>query len=259
MKFKKRNRRKLSLFQHIKRWLKPVSLLVLLVLIGWNIYHYNPGDSLKVNVNWTIDNTELVSQETLEKKIEPLVNELYQLDLHEIKTELERHPWVLKAQVKRLFWDSISINISTHQPVALWKNIDCQNNKRQDNCQGYITAQGKLITPQNLFYHQPSENTPNLIELQSSYNPDKSILLLNDYRDYQKILDDMKINTFIRSNIDSLSIEPNITVVLGYSKQLQRLQKFIKIYKELRKKIPLKRLKKSTYDMRYPKGFTLKH
>jgi cell division protein FtsQ len=259
MKFKKRNKRKLSAIQHIKRWFMPVFLPSLLALISWNIYHYNPGELLKVDANWTIDNAKLVTQETLEKQIEPLVDELYQLDLHEIKSELERHPWVLSAQVKRLFWDAISIKITTHKVATLWENLDCHNNQQDNNCQGYVTTQGRLITPKNLFYHQQSNNTPHLITLKSSYNLEKSEPLLNDYYSYQKILNDMKLNTFVRSNIDSLRIAPNITVVLGYSKQTQRLQKFIKIYEKLRKKIPLKRLKKSTYDMRYPKGFTLKY
>ena len=259
MRSRKRNRRKLSAQQQLKRWLKPSLLLVVFSLLGWNIYHYNPEELLKVDINWNIDNTNLVNQEALKKQIAPLVSESYQLDLQDIKRELEYHPWVLEAKLKRLFWDTINININTHKIAAYWQNINCEQDLKQSNCRGYITTQGDLITPKNLLYHQEDKKLENLIELKSTYNLEKSTTLLDDYHAYQYILDDMKINKFIRSNIDSLKIKPNITVILGYSQQQQRLKNFIKIYQKLRQKIPLKKLNKATYDMRYSKGFTLKY
>jgi cell division protein FtsQ len=254
----KRNQRRLSATQQIQRWIKPIILLTLISAIIWGVYQYNPSKLLNVKTNWTIDNTNLVTQKTLEQKIKPLVNKLHQLDLSAIKHKLEQHPWVMKAQVKRLFLDVIGINITTHQVASYWQNINCKQNQ-QDNCKGYISKQGKLITPKNLFYHQQNDNSKQLIELQSAYSLAKSKLLLTDYQAYQQILNKMKISTFVRSNIDTLTIKPNITVVLGYSQQQQRLQKFTKIYAKLRKKIPLRKLNKATYDMRYPKGFTLKY
>ena len=259
MRFKKRNRRRLSATQQLKRWVKPVFLLSLIAAITWGVYQYNPSKLLKVEVNWAIDNTNLVTQIALEKQIAPLVNELHQLDLHDIKHELEQHPWVMEAQVKRSFLDTINIVVTTHEAATRWRNINCQQEQQDINCQGYITIQGRLITPENLFYHQQDGHSTQLNELQSTHDLEKSELLLVDYQAYQQLLGSMKINTFVRSNIDTLHINPNITIVLGYNQQLQRLQKFIKIYAKLRKKIPLEKLKKATYDMRYVKGFTLKY
>ncbi|WP_428086294.1 cell division protein FtsQ/DivIB [Candidatus Thioglobus sp.] len=253
------NKRNISVFRRIKLWIKPLLLLSTILIIGWNTYHYSPSESPKADVNWTIDNTYLVKQVALEAKIEALVNKAYQLDLHEIKEELEQHPWVLEAQVRRLFWDSININIITHKVATRWENVDCQQDLLQKNCQGYITTQGILITPNHLFYHQPGENSIDLVELKSVYDLEKSAQLLDDYQRYQQILKTLKISTFIRSNIDKLSIAPDITVHLGYNQQLQRLQRLVKIVAKLKKKIPLKKLNKATYDMRYPKGFTLKY
>ena len=258
MKFKKKNKRKLSIGQHLKRWIKPLLLLLVLLVISWNVYQYNPSELLKVSVNWTIDRTHLVGKLSLEKKIEPLANEFYQLDLHDIKHELELHPWVLEAQVKRLFLDAIDINIITHEIAAHWQNIACEQDQSKDNCRGYVTTTGLIITPKNLFYHQQEESS-DAIELHSAYDLTKNDSLLNEYQAYQQILTKMKIEKFVKSNIDSLSIKPNITVILGYNQQQQRLENFIKIYTKLRKKVPLKKLNKATYDMRYSKGFTLKY
>ncbi len=257
MKFKKRNRRRRSALQLIKHWIKPMLLMTLTALIVWGWNQYNPTNLLKVELNWSIDHPELISQATLKQQIKPLVGELHQLDLSNIKQTLEQQPWVLNAQVKRSLLDVIDIHITTHQVATRWQNIDCTTPKAT-NCQGYITQQGELIKPTNLAYHQP-ENTKNLIELRSANKVENANSLYADYQAYQAQLKTFTINTFTRSNIDTLHLEPNITVILGYDQQAQRLQKFVDIYAQLRKKISLRKLNKATYDMRYPKGFTLKY
>ena len=230
-----------------------------MAIIGWSVTHYNPRELLKVNINWTIDRSDLVSKEALEQQIKPLINEDYQLDLHEIKYALEQHPWVQYAQVKRLFWDAIGINITTHQIATHWQNIACNQTTESKKCQGYITTEGVLITPENLSYQSNNQENEPLALLKSNHNLEKSVSLFKDYRAYQTILAEMKILSLARSNIDRLTIKPNMTVILGYNNQQQRLKNFIKIYQKLRQKISLKKLHKMTYDMRYPKGFTLKY
>lgn len=261
MKSKRRHKRKLSLLQQLKAWLKVLLALAIIGFIGWNVYYHNPSELLKIKakINWEIDQIQLVSQQTLEGEISALVNEVYQLNLHDIKYELEQHPWVREAQVKRLFFDAISIKIITHKTNIHWQNITCKQPFKPKNCQGYITTQGILITPLNLFYHQDNEKSNQPVTLESDYNLEQSNVLLEDYKIYQEILGKFKIQTFVRSNIDSLSIAPNITIVLGYSKQQQRLKNFIKIYNKLKQKISRRKLNKASYDMRYPKSFTIKY
>jgi cell division protein FtsQ len=259
MQLKSRNQRRRTLLQHLKLWLKPLAFSLIIATIGWGVYHYNPSELLKISINWEIDRPQLVNQKTLERRIKPLINQSYQLDLYKVKHELEQHPWVQEAQVRRLFWDSIHINITTHKIAAHWENIACKHPFEKVNCQGYITTQSNLITPENLFYQVDNQDPEDLVLLKSGDHPKQYTSLLKDYRTYQKILSELTILSLTRSNIDHLLIKPNITVVLGYSKQEQRLQDFVKIYKKLRQKIPIKKLNKSTYDMRYPKGFTLKY
>jgi cell division protein FtsQ len=45
-------------------------------------------------------------------------------------------------------------------------------------------------------------------------------------------------------------------VILGYQQQEQRLERFIKAYSKLK---PSKKINQITFDMRYPKGFTLSY
>ena len=67
----------------------------------------------------------------------------------------------------------------------------------------------------------------------------------------------MKIKSISRTNIDQLVIEPNIKVILGYQMQNERLINFKKSYMMHRKKTS--RVERATFDMRYPKGFTLSY
>lgn len=259
MKLKSKNQHRRSLFQYLKLLIWPLIFSLVISIIVWGNYHYNSSEILKISVSWEIDRDYLVNKETLEKQIESLTNKPYQLDLHGIKDELERHPWVQEAKVKRLFWDSIQIGIITHPIAAHWENVACDKSLEKENCQGYITTQGSLIKPENLYYQRNDKTSENLVVLKSGHQPERYNSLLKDYRDYQLILSDLKILALTRSNIDQLTLKPNITVVLGYNKQQQRLKDFIKIYNKLRQKIPLRKLNKATYDMRYPKGFTLKY
>ncbi|MCH9646436.1 MAG: FtsQ-type POTRA domain-containing protein [Proteobacteria bacterium] len=259
MKLKSKNRHKRSFSQHFKLWLKPLLVFFLIASIGWSLVYYNPSELLKTRVSWEIDRSDLVNKTTLEAQIKPLIQGAYQLDLHQIKQRLEQHPWVQNAQVKRLFWDAINIHITTHKIAAHWEDIACNQSATLKKCQGYVTTQGVLITPDHLFFKPNSQTSEPLVLLKSNNNPEKSSTLLKDYQAYQAILADMKIHSLVRSNIDHLIIKPNMTVVLGYNNQQQRLKNFVKIYQKLRRKISLKRLHKATYNMRYPKGFTLKY
>ncbi len=259
MKFKSKNRHKRSFSQHFKLWIKPFLIFLLMAIVGWSLVYYNPSEHLKTQVSWEIDRSDLVNKATLELQIKPLVQEAYKLDLHQIKQQLEQHPWVQQAQVKRLFWDAIEIHITTHKIAAHWENIACDKSTKLKKCQGYVTNQGILITPENLFFQPNSQTNESLVLFKSNNNPEQGVALLKDYKIYQEILGDMKILSLVRSNIDQLIIKPNMTVVLGYKNQQQRLKNFVKIYQQLRRKISLKKLHKTTYDMRYPKGFTLKH
>jgi cell division protein FtsQ len=49
----------------------------------------------------------------------------------------------------------------------------------------------------------------------------------------------MLIKSFSKTHIDRLVFKPNIKVNLGYQQKNQRLARFLKAYKKLRKKVAL--------------------
>ena len=129
-----------------------------------------------------------------------------------------------------------------------WENINCIT-KNKTNCVGYISTTGELFIPKTMI---PSD----AVLARSEENQTKIIKLYTDYQDYQILSGDMVITAFSRTNIDQLTFNPNIKVILGYQQQEQRLERFIKAYAKIK---PSKKVKQVTFDMRYPKGFSLSY
>ena len=91
--------------------------------------------------------------------------------------------------------------------------------------EGYISDQGVLFKP-NLSI---DSDAPIAI-----VSEDRIEQFYVDFINYQSILGPLAISQFERSHIDQLTLEPNVKVILGYQKQSERLQVFIKAYNQLK-------------------------
>lgn len=242
------NKRKKSLGQLLLPITKALPFFAMLAFIVWRILESEPTEFLEAKINWEIDPSLPIEQAILADKIQPLIQDKYQLDLHEIKKTLEDEPWVGAAHVERLFWNSIQVNIESQDIAMRWENTHCDT-KRKTDCVGYISTTGELFTPKTII---PSD----AVLARSEANQVKIIKLYTDYQDYQTLSGDMAITSFSRTNIDQLTFKPNVKVILGYRQQRQRLERFIKAYAKLK---PSKRAEQVTFDMRYPKGFALSY
>jgi len=242
------NKRKKSLGQLLLPIAKALPFFAMLAFITWRILESEPTEFLKAEVHWEIDDFLPIDQAVLADKIQPLIQDKYQLNLHEIKQTLESEPWVAAAHVERLFWNSIQVNIESQDIAMRWENTNCKTKNKID-CMGYISSVGDLFIPKTIISSEA-------VLARSEANQTKIIELYTDYQDYQILSGDMIITSFSRANIDQLTFEPNVKVILGYQQQEQRLERFIKAYSELK---PSKEVKQITFDMRYPKGFTLSY
>jgi cell division protein FtsQ len=244
-----RNKRQKTPTQLLVPFVKAAPFFIILGLMIWGVLSTNPAELLKADVRWDIAKTPPIDQRILKEKIQPLIQDKYQLDLHEIKLALESEPWVNKADVERLFWNSIQIKIEFQQIAMRWEHSHCKS-KEKINCVGYISTQGLLFMPNKI--------TPSDAILARS-KPDKNTItqLYTDFEYYRSSVDPMVIKTFSKTNIDQLTLEPNVTVILGYQKQKERLDRFLQAYSELKKKN--RKVKQAAFDMRYPKGFALSY
>ncbi len=250
MFIKRNNRRKKSITQHTITILKTLLLASILAFAIWSAQNTNPTEFLEVDISWNIDKNEIVGKDELEGKISALINSKIQLDLHQIKLAIESHPWVAQAHVKRLFWNSISIDITTQTVAMKWRNKDCKKDDDSHKCIGYISTYGDLFIPDKMIKSDAVLAT-------SSNDQDVAKKLYQNYQSYKKIIEPMIINSYSKTNIDKLDVEPNVKVILGYQQQQQRLERFKKVYNKLIKENS--RIKNATFDMRYNKGFSISY
>ncbi|AYQ56312.1 hypothetical protein MS2017_0576 [Bathymodiolus thermophilus thioautotrophic gill symbiont] len=247
-----RKRKKLST-KRLKFLAKICAFLILLSLGAWGAKTIIDTGFLKAEIKWHIDTELPMTQIMLEKIIHPLIKNEYQLNTNEIQQALENQPWIAKVSItaEPLFFNRIKINIDARQIAMRWENIDCKTND-EPNCTGYISKNGTLFIPKEM-------TVSDAVLARTKIDQKTVSQLYQNYQEYQKITKKIPIKSFTKTHIERLTFEPNVTVILGYQQQQQRLARFLKVYQELKKKISRKKLNQATFDMRYPKGFTLKY
>ena len=79
------NKRKKSITQLLLPIARALPFFAMLAFIVWSILKSNPTEFLKVDIQWNIDERLPITQTVLANKIQPLIQDKYQLDLHQIK------------------------------------------------------------------------------------------------------------------------------------------------------------------------------
>jgi|TARA_B110000263_G_scaffold244775_1_gene253296 cell division protein FtsQ len=215
---------------------KIIFYLLLIFSVAFFIYIIENSTLLKPNISWKIDG-ELRSQPyEYDDLINPLLNNKYLLNLSKIKSKLEEHPWTAKVEIERILWNKIRISLKRHD-IAM-----------RHGSEGYISSQGVLFNPNLTIKSDSPIGIVSGREVKQFYF---------DYTMYQSILDPVKISYFERTSIDELTLDNNIKVILGYQKQNERLELFVKSFEKLKKYKKIKT--RGIFDMRYPNGFALSY
>ena len=223
----------LSVFKNLARKLTYLLLVLSLIFV---IYLIDRSNLLDPKISWEINNQLVASSNRYESLINPLINNKYLVNLNHIKEKVKASPWVSNAKVQRIFWNQIKVSIQEHDIAMRW------------GLEGYISSKGVLFKP-NLTI---SSDAP--IGLFSESNVLDSYF---DFRQYQAILDPVKISIFKRTSIDELTLENNIKIILGHQKQNERLKIFIRSFEQLKKYEKIRT--RGIFDMRYPNGFALSY
>jgi len=103
-------------------------------LSGFGIYWLLP------KLNWPVENVVLegefnwLDQSAVHKAItENLDGDLFSIDIKKLRAEIRQVPWVEDAEIKRIYPDSLVVQVKEERPVAQW------------NDQGYISSLGEFI------------------------------------------------------------------------------------------------------------------
>jgi cell division protein FtsQ len=200
------------------------------------IYFIENSTLLKPNVSWEIKGELQTQAYEYNELIKPLLKNKYFLNLSQIKNKLGENPWISNVEVERIFWNRIRIKLEKHD-IAM-----------RFGTEGYISSRGILFKPNLTINSEKPIGKVSEKEIKQFYF---------DFTIYQSILEPVQISLFERTSIDELTLDNNIKVILGYQKQNERLELFVKSFDKLKKYPKIKT--RGIFDMRYPNGFALSY
>lgn len=92
-------------------------------LSGFGIYWLLP------KLNWPVENVVLegefnwLDQSAVHKAItENLDGDLFSIDIKKLRAEIRQVPWVEDAEIKRIYPDSLVVQVKEERPVAQWND-----------------------------------------------------------------------------------------------------------------------------------------
>jgi len=209
-------------------------LVLVVAAVGYSLHR---SELFEPEISWEIDEKLEHNDVYYEQLITALLDNKYLINLSALKTNIEVEHWVGTAEVKRIFWNKINIKLNAHIIAMRWQD------------KGYISTDGVLFKPLIML---DSEAPLAVVDEEHAFN------FFEDYQHYQAILEPLVITKFERGQIDQLTIEPNVGIILGHQQQEQRLEDFVKAYNNL-KQTSRKIRKRGIFDMRYAKGFALSY
>ena len=163
----------------------------------------------------------------------------FSLDVREVQRQLESHPWIAAAGVKRVWPDRLVISLTEETPIARWGGEQLLNQH------GAIFMLGR------------GGSLPALPLL--SGPPDSQLEMMKQYQLVSQMLfpHGLRITRLTLSNRGSweLELSDGVRVVIGRDEVLNRLKRFVDIYDSaLKNDIAVI----ETVDLRYENGLSVK-
>ncbi|MGD8812054.1 MAG: cell division protein FtsQ/DivIB [Thioalkalispiraceae bacterium] len=179
-----------------------------------------------------------VTEAMLQKSVSGKLSGFFNTDVEDIQRSVEVLPWVARASVRRIWPETLFIQVVEQQPVARW------------SAGGFVNNRGEAFNP------LMTEITETLPLFKGPEN--KQLLVFEKYNEMKNML--QVINTPIsRFSMDNrhaiqVKLENNVELMLGRREQLSRLQRFINIYP----KVLAGKMKKIKHvDLRYSNGLSI--
>lgn len=173
----------------------------------------------------------------------------FAIELNEVKAEIEAHPWVQEAQVRREWPDTLSVHIKEHRPVARWKKDQ------------WVNAQGKVVS---LPFDKFLSKRKSTVAINLDGKPQDSALMLNQTIAWKRQLESsgLVINRISLSDSHAWTLDLHyplndveFTLLLGREDVAERLARFQNLF-EKRFKDSDEQLQR--VDARYPDGLAIK-
>ncbi len=162
------------------------------------------------------------------------------IDVRQVKAELEENPWVDQASVRRVWPDSLAVNVIEQQPIARWGETELLN------------AYAEKFTPPDM---RVVESLPELRGPE-----DKALTMMRQYQQFSQMLSPsgLRIRKLSLSERGSwtLEVDNELRLELGREHLVERLQRFVVLYdRALYQKVD----EISVIDLRYRNGMAVRN
>ena len=212
-------------------------IIILIATIIFINYNFLFNDQ-KVREVVTIGNIEYSNQKILYDKLNQLIGqEIYKINLRNLKKNLENDSWIKYAQISIQKPDILDIEIIEFQPVYIWNN------------DVYIDQEGEIIISKKM----PIQD---ILKLSSNISDHKETYQI--FIKIQTILSLINLNVLqVERDLDLLKIYTNkYNFLVSFGIFERKLKEFVTIYDQFSSKSKNLRDIKNI-DLRYPTGFAV--
>jgi len=216
-----------------------VLIICALILAGRLAYWYvSDAEQFPINTIKVAATYEHITHQELEQILDNYLNKSFiLLPVKSLETDLNALGWVDKASVKKIWPDTLKIQIIEKTPIAIWNNA-------------YMSADGRL------FNEEAVSATKSLPWLQGPASSQTEVLQV--YQKLSKILSKYELNAvgLIQRENQSwiLLLDNEVKIYLGKKNLEARLLRFCKAYPAV---FAQKAEQLASVDLRYPRGMAV--
>ncbi len=244
----------------VRRALLPLGLVLSLGLAGWH-YQDGIGRALSAAGQWSMElpavegsfinrrirtvrvesTLEHVSESQVRAVLARFMDEgFFSLDVRVLKQALENRPWIRHVSVRRIWPDTLELDITEQRVIARWGG------------EALLSDRGQIFSPPDMQAHVSS--LPRLEGPQGSQQQ-----VMNQYQAFSRLLSPagLRIRELVFDERDSwrLILDSDVVVRLGREALVDRLQRLLVIYRrELEGELP----GVASIDLRYDNGIAVR-
>jgi len=213
-----------------------ILLLAILLIVGYN-YLKDP-EHLPIRTVKVEGKLKYLQRDHLQAVIEPhMMQSFFMLDVQSIQQALSQEPWMAHSSVRRVWPDTVLVQVQEHEPLAFW------------GTEGLISQEMVLFRPEKL----PTLSLPHL------YGPDEQpMAVLGMFNTLNRLLADQGVHLLgLELNARrswQADLDNGMHVQLGSVDVVERFDRFLKSY-------PFALAENASQvryvDLRYTNGFVI--
>jgi len=214
-------------------------VIISAVLVASVLVQLQKPDTLPIRKIHALGTFEHINEETLRSVVgQTLKGGYFTVNVDEVQHAVTALPWIAQASVRRVWPDTLAINVTEQKAIAMWAKG------------GLVNQQGVLFKPEVITFPN------NLPVLDGPAGMERN--LAEYYRMAQQVIEPLDLQIH-QLRMDSrhairLYLSNGIEVILGRESTQGRLQRFARVYTRV---LAVRAAEIERVDMRYSNGLSV--